>query len=167
MTPAAWCRKELGHVLLHAPGSRPAGLAREQAEVEAESVAYVVTSAHGLDSSTYTVPYVAGWAGTDPTILARTAERVLSTAKTVLTRTPPEAPELVTPEVRERLLTRTRERTPVSERVRQRDPVPAVATLADRSPLLRHRQLSSPQAGPDLPGLPSTADGRAGQEGLW
>jgi DNA primase len=162
---------ELGHVLLHAPGSRPAGLTREQAEVEAESVAYVVTSAHGLDSSTYTVPYVAGWAGTDLSLVARSAERVLSTAKTVLTRTPPAPSDLVTPEVRERLLTRTREPAPPGERVRQRDTVPAGAALADRSPLLRHRQLTpAPPGCTDLPGIPrhsGTGGGRGAQEGLW
>lgn len=160
---------ELGHVLLHAPGSRPAGLTREQAEVEAESVAYVVTSAHGLDSSTYTVPYVAGWAGTDPALVARSAERVLSTAKTVLTRTPPAPSDLVTPEVRERLLTRTREPAPPGERARDRD---AVAALAERSPLLRHRQLTAPElpSAPHLPGASgplATSGGRGAQEGLW
>jgi DNA primase len=163
---------ELGHVLLHAPGSRPAGLTREQAEVEAESVAYVVTSAHGLDSSAYTVPYVAGWAGSDPTLVARSAERVLSTSKAVLARTPPAPSDLVTPEARERLLTRTREIALPGERVRQRDTVPAGAALADRSPLLRHRQLSPPSSDSrDLPELPGAGDARtprpAAQEGLW
>lgn len=80
---------ELGHVLLHGPGQRPDGLTREQAEVEAESVAYVVTAAHGLDSSDYTIPYVAGWAGGNLELVARTAERVLSAGKDILTRTPP------------------------------------------------------------------------------
>ncbi|MDP3713773.1 MAG: ArdC-like ssDNA-binding domain-containing protein [Mycobacteriales bacterium] len=160
---------ELGHVLLHAPGSRPAGLTREQAEVEAESVAYVVTSAHGLDSSSYTVPYVAGWAGTDPALVARSAERVLTTARTVLTRTPPPPSDLVTPELRERLLTRTREPAPPGERARHRD---AVAALAERSPLLSHRQLTAPElpGAPHLPGASGplgTNGGRGAQEGLW
>jgi hypothetical protein len=165
---------ELGHVLLHAPSSRPAGLTREQAEVEAESVAYIVTSAHGLDSSTYTVPYVAGWAGTDLTLVARTAERVLSTAKTVLSRTPPATPDLVTPEIRERLRSRTLdrhrdralERDVPDERVRTRD---TTRTLADQSPLLRQRQrertLEPP--GRSLPPHPSGSPGPDAQGRLW
>jgi antirestriction protein ArdC len=82
---------ELGHVLLHAPATRPEGLTRPRAEVEAESVAFVVTAAHGLDSHDYTVPYVTGWAGGDLTLVQQTAERVLSTARIILQRTPPPA----------------------------------------------------------------------------
>jgi hypothetical protein len=92
LTPAQTAKTlahELGHVLLHGPGQRPDGLTREQAEVEAESVAYVVTAAHGLDSSDYTIPYVAGWSAGNHELVARTAERVLSTAKDILARTPP------------------------------------------------------------------------------
>lgn len=80
---------ELGHVLLHAPDLRPASLTREQAEVEAESVAYVVAAAHGLDSSSYTIPYVTGWASADLDLIRGTAERVLGTARQVLTAAPP------------------------------------------------------------------------------
>jgi hypothetical protein len=80
---------ELGHVLLHAPAVRPPGLTRPQAEVEAESVAYVVSDAHGLDTSGYTLPYLAGWAGGDLALVAASAERVIATAHTILTRTPP------------------------------------------------------------------------------
>jgi DNA primase len=75
---------ELGHVLLHAPEHRPATLTREQAEVEAESVAYVVGAAHGLDTSSYTIPYVTGWASGDLDLVRATAERVLATARRVL-----------------------------------------------------------------------------------
>lgn len=80
---------ELAHVLLHDPARRPAGLDRAAAEVEAESVAYVITQAHGLVSDDYTVPYVAGWAGGDPVRLEQTASRVLACAKTVLAAAPP------------------------------------------------------------------------------
>ena len=80
---------ELAHVLLHEPADRPAGLDRAAAEVEAESVAYVITQAHGLVSDEYTVPYVAGWAGGDPVRLEQTATRVLACAKTVLAAAPP------------------------------------------------------------------------------
>ena len=50
------------------------------AEIEAESIAYLVTSAAGLDAGSYSVPYVAGWSGGDPALLRATACRVLATA---------------------------------------------------------------------------------------
>ena len=80
---------ELGHVLLHAPDQRPSTLTREQAEIEAESVAFVIAAAHGLDSSSYTVPYVTGWASADLDLIRGTAERVLSAARQVLAAAPP------------------------------------------------------------------------------
>lgn len=135
---------ELGHVLLHDPSRRPAGLTRQQAEVEAESVAYVVTAAHGLDSSSYTVPYVAGWAGTDLTLVARTAERVLSTARDVLQHTPAPPAHALPESTREQL--RSRDRTDTTPRS-VRAPEPArettqAVTLADHSRLTRIGQLS-------------------------
>ena len=65
---------ELGHVLLHAPRENAlstevaadATLHRGIAEVEAESVALMVGAAHGLDTSSYTVPYVSTWAASVP-----------------------------------------------------------------------------------------------------
>ena len=53
---------EAGHVLLHHPEQREKFACRGIVEVEAESVAYMVTAAHGLDASQYTFNYVAGWA---------------------------------------------------------------------------------------------------------
>ena len=87
---------ELGHVRLHCPDGR-----RELAgnlactgliEVEAESVAYLVASSHGMDTSAYTFPYVTGWAsdigGYQPEDVVRiTAERVLSASRWILART--------------------------------------------------------------------------------
>lgn len=55
---------EAGHVILH-PDQQGRDC-RGIIEVEAESVAYMVTSAHGLDSGQYTFNYVAGWAGAGP-----------------------------------------------------------------------------------------------------
>ncbi len=101
---------ELAHVLLHEPTRRPAALTREQAEVEAESVAYVVTAAHGLDSSGYTIPYVAGWSGGNLDLVARTAERVLSTSRDILSRTPPPASVALPEHAREQLRTRNHPR---------------------------------------------------------
>ncbi|MCR1785936.1 hypothetical protein KVF89_25600 [Nocardioides carbamazepini] len=100
--PRLWCRKELGHVLLHAPRSEDlsaehlstqvaadAALHRGTAEVEAESVALMVAAAHGLDASSYTVPYVASWARTVPgkspaEVIQATADRVRTTAMGIL-----------------------------------------------------------------------------------
>lgn len=88
---------ELGHVLLHAPDAeamttQPAAdavLHRGVAEVEAESVALMIGAAHGLDTSSYTIPYVATWAsavaGKTPTeVVHATAERVRATALGIL-----------------------------------------------------------------------------------
>ena len=57
---------------------------RGRCEVEAESVAYVVAAAHGLDASGYTFAYVAGWAGTDLTCVRQAAETVTKAARTIL-----------------------------------------------------------------------------------
>jgi len=83
---------ELGHVLLHAPeqGADPTAWGREMhrgvREVEAESVAYLIGAAHHMDTTAYTLPYVAAWAGgADPAATVRaTAERVVRTARGVL-----------------------------------------------------------------------------------
>ena len=63
---------------------RQSGACRGVAEVEAESIAFLVAASAGLDSSDYTVPYVAGWAGGDVELLKGTASRVLSVARGIL-----------------------------------------------------------------------------------
>ena len=90
---------ELGHVLLHAPPQNKlstelaadATLHRGIAEVEAESIALMVGAAHGLDTSSYTVPYVSTWAasvsGKSPVeVVKATAERVRGTSLGILDR---------------------------------------------------------------------------------
>jgi hypothetical protein len=57
------------------------------AEVEAESIAYIVAAASGLDTAGYTVPYVAHWAGGDTSVLRDTAAKVIATARAILTDT--------------------------------------------------------------------------------
>lgn len=74
---------ELGHVLLHDgfPGSR------ELAELEAESVAYLVCDGLGVDSSSYSFGYVANWAGGGDGALAgikASGRRVQSAARQIL-----------------------------------------------------------------------------------
>ena len=77
--------RELAHVLMHASEREIA--CRGRVEVEAESVAYVVCGAAGIDTSAYSVAYVARWAETttepERTLLA-TAERIVSAARRIL-----------------------------------------------------------------------------------
>lgn len=76
---------ELAHVLLHADPDHLS--CRGTVEVEAESVAYVVCAAAGLDTSAYSVAYVAGWAESTPDparALLATGERVVSGARRIL-----------------------------------------------------------------------------------
>jgi antirestriction protein ArdC len=80
---------ELAHIDLHAPDVRPEALTRPHAEVEAESVAYIVTAAHGLGAEDYSVPHVTGWAGGDVDMVTQAATRVLSCARTILRNAPP------------------------------------------------------------------------------
>ncbi len=84
---------ELGHALLHdhaRTGADPREIHRGVLEVEAESVAYLIGAAHGMDTTGYTLPYVATWAGgKDPAATVRaTAERVVRTARTILDTLP-------------------------------------------------------------------------------
>lgn len=66
---------ELAHAMLHegAPD-------RQLAELEAESVAYVVCSALSVDSGAYSFGYVAGWAGGELIVRTRASENVRGSA---------------------------------------------------------------------------------------
>jgi len=69
---------EAAHVILHA--DEPIAENAEHRgvkETEAESVAYVVAGLAGLDTSAYSVGYVAGWSGGDPTVIRAAAENVM------------------------------------------------------------------------------------------
>jgi hypothetical protein len=76
---------ELGHVMMHFTDVREPGMTRERIEVEAESVAYVVCDLLGVDAGSYSIPYVANWAGADIELIEATAEKVLTTARQVVT----------------------------------------------------------------------------------
>jgi len=81
---------ESAHVLLHQspPGCE---LPRPLKEVEAESVAYVVASVHGMPTDDYSFPYVAGWAGDDPGKAVReTQARVNVAARAIIAESPAE-----------------------------------------------------------------------------
>ena len=86
---------ELGHVLLTPDGMD--GGCRGLREVEAESVAYMVTSAHGLDSGQYTFRYVTGWATeaagevSPEDVVRATGQRVIEAADLILAHTQADA----------------------------------------------------------------------------
>jgi hypothetical protein len=78
---------ELGHVLLHDPtGDRfDVSLSQRMVEVEAESVAYIIGAAHGLDTSSDSMPYVARWLGSGTASdVQATAGRVVHAAHQLL-----------------------------------------------------------------------------------
>lgn len=77
---------ESAHALMHAPDINDRYVEhRGEKEVEAESVAYLVAHACGLDTSEYSVGYIAGWAGgREHTLIEQTATRVLETSRTLL-----------------------------------------------------------------------------------
>jgi DNA primase len=79
---------EVAHILLHcgddALKQAEARVHRGIAEVEAESVAYLVATAHGMTTDEYSLPYIAGWSDGDSVKVAVTADRVLKAAKAIL-----------------------------------------------------------------------------------
>jgi hypothetical protein len=79
---------EAAHVLLHA-GPPGQFLPRPLKEVEAESVAYVVASAHGMATGDYSFPYVAAWAGVDGAkAIQATQARVATAARLIIEASP-------------------------------------------------------------------------------
>lgn len=96
MEPAGRCKTlihELAHAIMHGPAATDARAHRGVAEVEAESVALMVGAAHGMDTSGYTIPYVASWATSEPgpspvEVVQRTGERVRATTIKILDALP-------------------------------------------------------------------------------
>ena len=74
-----WAHATMGHETSVSESSR------HIAEVEAESVAYLLCDRVGVDSQQYTVPYVSGWAGSVEVVKA-TAERVLGATSKLIDR---------------------------------------------------------------------------------
>ena len=56
---------EVVHSLLHCEGGKFADASQEEKELQAESVAYVVCHALGIDSAEYSFGYLVGWSGGD------------------------------------------------------------------------------------------------------
>jgi hypothetical protein len=81
---------ELGHIVAgHDPREQDVRLHRGVVEVEAESIALMVATAHGLPTDDYTIPYVSTWAsrveGQDPVVtVQQTAARVRKAALEIL-----------------------------------------------------------------------------------
>ena len=86
-----WAHVELAH--------DTRDLARPIKEVEAESVAYLLSQSVGLDSGAYSVPYVANWARGDVEVVRTTAEQVLTTTKRLVTTIETELGIELTPDV--------------------------------------------------------------------
>jgi antirestriction protein ArdC len=74
---------ELAHVLLH-DGTAYALGCRGLVEVEAESVAYIVATAAGMPTDTYSLPYVAHWSDGNINAIKVTADRVIASARAIL-----------------------------------------------------------------------------------
>ncbi|HEY9424802.1 MAG TPA: ArdC-like ssDNA-binding domain-containing protein [Microterricola sp.] len=83
---------ELAHIRLHEPNAE-ALPHRGIGEVEAESVALMIGSAHGMDTIAYTIPYVSTWATTVSgktavEVVQATGERVRRAAVAILDQLP-------------------------------------------------------------------------------
>ena len=78
---------EFGHVRLHDdPKFLLGGFScRGLAEIEAESVAYLVCSSAGMPTGEYSFPYVARWANGDVALVRSAAERSLTAARAITT----------------------------------------------------------------------------------
>jgi len=76
---------ELGHIECGHVADLPTyATCRGRCEVEAESVAYIVTAAAGMDAAGYTFAYVAHWAGGDLATVRQAAETVTKAARSIL-----------------------------------------------------------------------------------
>ena len=73
-----WAHVSLRHGDADAPASR------DLLEVEAESATFLLCRTVGLDSSQYSVPYLAGWANGDLDLMETTAQRILQTTATMV-----------------------------------------------------------------------------------
>ena len=77
--------QELAHALLH-DGSEYSTGCRGRAEVEAESVAFLILTSAGVDTSGYSFAYVARWSEGSPEQVVKTAERVIACARKILSQ---------------------------------------------------------------------------------
>jgi antirestriction protein ArdC len=80
---AATILHEAAHALMHADVD-DYHQHRGIYETEAESVAYIVAGVLGLDTSSKSIGYIAGWTDGDVETVKNTAPRVLATVRTIL-----------------------------------------------------------------------------------
>lgn len=131
---------ELGHIALgHEESLGAAGWHRGIGEVEAESVAMMIGAAWGVDSSAYTIPYVASWANsvldrTPVEVVRETGERVRKTALAILEQLPDAGigdgyPPGLTPDTTERDSTGREQGIEPAERARRLSTAEPVAAL--------------------------------------
>ena len=73
---------EIAHSILHEDKYS----SRNQAEVEAESVAFVVSTFLGLDTSEYSFPYIVGWEENNVSLLRQSLQRIKTTANSLITQ---------------------------------------------------------------------------------
>ena len=89
---------EIAHAKLHKPEdllAEPKPVDRRQKEVEAESIAYVVCQYFGIDTSDYSLAYVAGWSkGKELTELKASLNVIHSTAGEIIDAISPPPPKL-------------------------------------------------------------------------
>lgn len=79
------CKPLLGHIECGHVTDLPTYLVcRDRCEIEAESVAYVVSAAAGLDASGYTFAYIVGWSGGNVDAVRAAAETVTSAARRIV-----------------------------------------------------------------------------------
>jgi antirestriction protein ArdC len=82
---AAVLAHELGHIRAEHETRRDAqGTTRPQREAEADSIAYIVCAARGLDNLAFSAPYVAGWSAGDPAVVQAAFERVQRTSSAIV-----------------------------------------------------------------------------------
>lgn len=61
-------------------------LSRNGKEVEAESIAFVVSTYFGIDTSSYSFPYIVGWEEKDESLLRHSLKRIRDTAHVLITQ---------------------------------------------------------------------------------
>ena len=78
---------ELAHSLLHSSEGTAKDSDRRTKEVQADSVAYVVCEHYGIDSSSYSFPYIAGWSS-DKSVpeLKASLETIRKTSDEIITQ---------------------------------------------------------------------------------
>lgn len=76
---------ETAHALMHENISRTEyHMNRSRYEVEAESVAYIVAGAFGMDTKGYSVGYIAAWANRDTEVITEAGNRIMNTVKQLI-----------------------------------------------------------------------------------